>query len=383
MVLSKWPAYQNKPFDPKNISVFGTDVEMPSNSSWLNKTVVDGIFGFGEKYGRKMPVFAILPEPYNTILNYSAFPVNTDSLYVLATGPDNTTERPYTICSMRASLYPNCSTIYHATTSGGQMRTHCEDPHNPLAYIRSQPSATSGVYNMEWRDVAVQWAAAMTLNTGLTNGIASSARLLSQFVPTSTSLNETGPSIAEALSVMAGSTLLMSSHNAPFHHFFNYSDDMAGTIQGQPQREKFNATLQLRDYASGGQQKWQGIFYIVLVSVFCANLLCLAYFVTHTGLVTDFIEPQNLFALSLNSPPSQVMEGTCGGGPRREHYKSTWHIWMTPGEHFYIESTDDPVAKARRGQQGFGHANDIELQGSKSPVAEMYNRLSRKRSSMF
>ena len=375
MVVSQWPAHNNTKF---NVTAYSTETDIPSNSSWLNATAVDSVFGFGERYGRRSPIFPILPQPFNTILNYSSFPLVTDSLYVLSMSNDSN-DKPYALCSLRASLTPECSTVYHSTMSGGTLYTHCEDADNRLAYSKSQPSITSGVYKEDWRDVAAQWAIALSLGAGVNDADASNARLLSQFIPTEWSLSPKLPSIAEALAVMASCTLLMSTSDAPFIHYWNYSSP--NTLL-TPAVEPFNATLKVQDYSSGGTQHWQGIFYIVLASVFIINLLCLGYFITHTGLVTDFMEPQNLFALSLNSSPSQVLEGTCGGGPRKQHYRSTWHIWMNHNEHFYIESSDDPLTRRRK--QGRETSNqDIELDGSKSPVSEMYNRLSKKRSSLL
>ena len=382
MVMSHWPAYVGKTLNVTEYNM-GLGKEVPNNSSWLNSTVVDSIFGFGDQYGRKPPIFPILPKQFETILNYTSFPVNTDSLYVLAMS-NASIDTPYALCSMRASLSPECSTVYHATGNGGRMYTRCEDANNQLAYSKSQPSATSGVYNGDWRDVAAQWGIALSLNAGVNDAPASNARLLSQFIPTEWSLSPKLPSISEALAVMASCTLLMSSSDAPFMHYWSHTPPGAtdpGTLS-TPVIEHFNATLEVQDYSSGGGQQWQGVFYLVLSSVFVINLLCLGYFITHTGLVTDFMEPQNLFALSLNSPPSQVLEGTCGGGPRKEHYQSNWHIGMNRSEHFYIESTDDPLTRRRRHMRGMS-SQDIELDGGKSPVSEMYNRLSKKRSSIL
>ena len=256
------------------------------------------------------------------------------------------------------------------------MATHCNDPKNPMAYSRSQSNNTSPGYDDDWRDVIVQWGIALSLNAGKNAAAASDARLLSQFVPTGRGLDPKLPSIAEALAVLAGNTLLSSTFDTPFIHYWNYSTPDSLLT---PSPEPFNATLSVQDYSSGGQQHWQSMFYVVLAAVFLVNLMCLGYFITHTGLVTDFMEPQNLFALSLNSPASQVMEGTCGGGPQPQHYNSTWHIGMNRNEHFYIESPDDPLTRRRRNFPN----QDIELDMVKSPVAEMYNRLSKKRTSLF
>jgi hypothetical protein len=69
------------------------------------------------------------------------------------------------------------------------------------------------------------------------------------------------------------------------------------------------------------------------------NILVLIYFIIHRGLVTDFSEPPNLFALAVNSPPSHVLAGSCGGGPEGKQYMVNWfvnhegnHLFMEPGE---------------------------------------------------
>lgn len=377
IVVHEWPAYNTKPF---NASAWPTGFDIPNYPSWMNSTVVDGIFGFGKEYGRRPPVFAKLPKVYNTILNYTSFPINDSSIYLLTTSEDSR----YMMCSLRASLSPECSTQMHVTMSGGSIKTRCEDPHNRLMYSKSQPSATSGVYSELWRDVAAQWALALSLNAGTNDADASNARLLSQLMPREASLDPKLPSIAEALAVLAGCTLLLGSFDTPLLHYWNYTEDH--TLM-EPAYQAFNASLKVQDYSSGGTQQWQNIFYVVLTSVFLINIFCLGYFITHTGMVTDYMEPQNLFALSLNSPPSQVLEGTCGGGPEGEQWRSTWHIWMNRREHFYIESTDDPTTK-RGGKLGGGPqrgtVEGIEMDaGGKSPagIGQMYERMSMKRGS--
>ena len=90
---------------------------------------------------------------------------------------------------------------------------------------------------------------------------------------------------------------------------------------------------------SGGQHAWQGIFYVVLVTVFVTNVFCLVYFAARGSHITDFVEPQNLFSLSLNSPRSAVLDGSCGSGPAGEQYKVSWRISHDQEQdHLYIES---------------------------------------------
>lgn len=111
------------------------------------------------------------------------------------------------------------------------------------------------------------------------------------------------------------------------------------TTLSDPQYQAFNATLRTQEYMSGGQHSWQKIFYVVLVAVFVTNVFCLMYFAISGSHITDFIEPQNLFSLSINSPPSAVLDGSCGGGLEKEQFSANWHIKHDKQrEHLYIES---------------------------------------------
>ena len=75
---------------------------------------------------------------------------------------------------------------------------------------------------------------------------------------------------------------------------------------------------------------------VILLLVFLMNIFVLVYFVFHRGLVTDFSEPPNLFALAVNSPPSQALAGSCGGGPEGKQYMVNWFV-NHEGEHLYME----------------------------------------------
>ena len=338
IVMTEWPQYVGLPFNASNETL-----GVPSFPSWINSTAVDDLFGFGEKYNRTPPVFAKFPEPYNTITNFTSFPLVSDSFYVLATSESS----QYFLCSLRASLTPDCSTQYHETMIGGFLTSNCEDPDDELAYSRSHPDATNGVTNQDWRDVAAQWAVSTSLNGGVSDDDASNARLLTQLIPTEPSLNPSLPSIAEGLAVLAGSTLLLSSMNSPFIHYWQYNNSIS--VLDPPTYESFQATLRTQDYSSGGTQRGQEVFYLVLALVFLANLSCLIYFLTRRSLVTDFVDPKNLLALALNSPPSRVLEGACGG-LEDDQLKTTWQIRENQQQHFYIQpSTPRMVGKGLDG----------------------------------
>ncbi|KAA8572659.1 hypothetical protein EYC84_003253 [Monilinia fructicola] len=76
----------------------------------------------------------------------------------------------------------------------------------------------------------------------------------------------------------------------------------------------------------GPIQRWQHMFYLVLILVFLTNIFCLCYFIRQRGLVTDFTETQNLFALAVNSPPSQRLGGSCGAGPQGDQLNVDFHV---------------------------------------------------------
>lgn len=82
------------------------------------------------------------------------------------------------------------------------------------------------------------------------------------------------------------------------------------------------------------------------------NIFVFMYFMIHRGLVTDFSEPPNLFALAVNSPPSHVLAGSCGGGPEGEQYMVNWFV-NHEGSHLFME----PSEKAHL-LGGHGHAHD-------------------------
>ena len=367
IVFSEWP---NGNGTAVNLTGWPTGFAIPVYPSWLNSTPVDDLFEFGEKYGRRPPVFPKLPMAYNTVLNKTGW--YTDSIYLLATSPTG----EYTMCSLRASVTNRCSTHYYASISGGSMNAHCEDAGDDLVYHKSNRNATDGVIIKDWASVAGEWAVALSLNDGISDGQSSNARLLSQLIPTQQALDPSLPSIAEALAVLSGSTLLVSSSDSPFIHFWNYST--TGNILMEPQHQAFNATLQTKDYASGGTQRWQGIFYIVLSLTFVINVRCLVYFIKGHALVTDFIEPQNLFSLALNSPPSHALDGACGSGPEGDQLIMNWHIKMDQQrEHLYIQNGGGPPPSKRR------RPRPMDFEMNTSPIVNNYNKLSSKHSSLL
>ena len=376
MVYTEWPGFKYNATEP-NSTTWPTEFDLRLDLP--NKTVVDDLFGFDEV--QTHPIFPKLPIAYNTVFNDTK-PYGIQAVHLLTGSPTNSpgsTANSYTLCQIQAALTPDCSTEYHSTGSGGSLNTQCSAG-NRLAYIKSEPKAPNGMWNKDWVNVASEWGLALSLNDGISDGSAANARLLSQLIPTTKSLDTSLPSISEALAVLAGNTLLQSALDSPFIHYWNYSTTVA-TLSPPGQYQAFNATLKTMTYQSGGTQPWQRIFYLVLLLVFVANLCCLCYFLVSGNLVTDFIEPQNLFCLSLLSPPSETLEGACAGGPERGHYNSRWNIKIDKArDHVWLESNERDREVARK-QRGVAAARQREYE--MSPVARMYSRIRKKRSSML
>ncbi|KAH9208642.1 hypothetical protein DL95DRAFT_373071 [Leptodontidium sp. 2 PMI_412] len=319
---------------------YAKDVQFIPGKEYLNSTVVDDIFEWGPTYGRQPPVFPMFPIQYNSLTNITV--ANSDSIYMLIKAPDASTP-DYTLCQMRSYVSPNCSTFYNVSgMSGGRLESRCE-PDNMMAYNRSVENAPLGARNLDWRNVGSLWLTALSLNTGISNANSSTSRLLAQLIPTvpawgDVKLSPLTPSISETLAVMAGSTLLLSSTDATYLHYWNYT---AMTLNPGIY-EKFNATITSQQYTSGVTQKWQGMFYIVLALIFVTNVFCLVYFCARNGLVTDFTELQNLFALAVNSPPSARLHGSCGGGPQGDQLNVEFHTMIDdPSGHFYMKEGID------------------------------------------
>jgi hypothetical protein len=261
-------------------------------------------------------------------------------------------------------------------TTGGHIESRCEDPNDEMSYDKSVHLPDPPISpNRDWRDVASEWMLSLSLNTGISNANASTSRLLSQLVVPmpgwgSVSLNNLKPSLAEFLAVMAGSTLLLSSKDATFYHYWDYTANILnpGTL------EPFNATVATEQYTSGPLQRWQGVFYVVLFLVFVTNVFCLVYFFLRSGLVTDYTEPQNMFALAVNSPESTRLSGSCGSGPEGGQLRVDWHVMEDEGSgHFYFKEGES--------QSGYEMKRRQKQDQRKLKSMSSYNRLASKRSS--
>ena len=209
MVFTEWPSeYRNGA--SLNVTGWPNDYNLTTPSS-LTNTVVDDLFGFDDK--ETHPIFPKFPQPNNTVLNASSA-YGHESIYLLVGSANSTYE--YTMCSMRVAQSPDCFTEYYASMSGGSLTSKCDD--HSLAYSNSRPEAPNGFWEKDWKDVASEWGLGLSLGAGISDDNSAIARLLTQLIPETNALDPNLPSISEALAVLAGCTLILSSQGAPFVH---------------------------------------------------------------------------------------------------------------------------------------------------------------------
>ncbi|RMJ04947.1 hypothetical protein CDV36_014385 [Fusarium kuroshium] len=113
---------------------------------WDNSTVVDDVFRWGSKYGRRRPVFGALPELFQ-IVYHKPSPIGNrtdDAGYLLAHLGEPGAE--YTLCQMRSWLSTDCSTHLDVFGLGKPiMRVHCGDDSDPYTYDLSVYKSSNSV----------------------------------------------------------------------------------------------------------------------------------------------------------------------------------------------------------------------------------------------
>lgn len=102
--------------------------------------------------------------------------------------------------------------------------------------------------------------------------------------------------------------------------------------------------------------------------------------------MTDYTETQNLFALAVNSPPSNQLHGSCGAGPKGEQLNVDWHIKADEQNgHFFIKESDSGGEKGKGSgrEDGTGGREMRRRRSGSFPLKSMnsYSRLSAKRGS--
>lgn len=298
--------------------------------------------------------------------------VASDSIYLLA---KSGAIGDYTLCELRSWLSPKCSTQFNISgIAGAQMRSHCDDPNDINAYSRSVPGIPA-VPSVDWKNMADEWRLSMDLNGGVTNNNASNARVLTNMIMGTPELPPLLPSMAEALAVLASSTLVIGSLQSTYRQYWDASYPSQFMDPGM--YEKFNSTLKMQQYTSVHTEDWQAVFYVVLGLVFIINLICLFYFIFRHGMVTDYTEPTNLFALAVNSPPSQQLQGSCGGGPMSRELVVPWRVgYAESANHYFFEEANEHPWRGKYSDPAAASGVELLADGS---YRNSYKRLSASR----
>ncbi|KAI1325124.1 hypothetical protein F5Y16DRAFT_378895 [Xylariaceae sp. FL0255] len=470
LVYTTWNHANTTTTDIPGQEIANGDWEAELPHDWINKTVVDDIFLWSNESHRLPPAFPLYPADFNMV-TYSSENY-TDSLYVLAKRPNIT---DYTLCQLRSWVTAKCSTEFDMSgTSGGYLTAHCEDSDDPNQYQRVDPEDAAKTQDPsgDWKELATEWGLSINLNGGTENNNASNARILTELILAEAELNPLLPSVAEAIAVLATSTLVAGSTGSTFKATWEHggTDEMLdpGAV------ESIHTQVQTQQYASAHTQSWQAIFYIVLGLVFLLDVLCLVYLIFGTsiasfahgyssaslnpsklprsskspfssflpsfsrkqtqsntnnkkasipppdsdseeydndinpddvnqnsrgggvlgtstnimrrrggggggggrantgvdGLVTDYTEPQNLFALAINSPPSAAMAGSCGHGPDKNELVVPFKVGYAPGANHYFFKEGGPPSNNnnmnktnKKESQRLSNASGVELLG--------------------
>ncbi|KAM0424505.1 hypothetical protein ACHAPT_010219 [Fusarium lateritium] len=320
IIYEAWPESNTK-----NVSEWFAE-----GGNWNNKTVVDDIFGWGDQEKRRRPLFGEYPEDYGFFFPEQSGEDETVQ-YVLTKAPNIGN---YTLCQLRSWLSADCSTRLNiGGTPQPALEAHCGDDKDRHSYQQSLGSAeqVAGIEEtVGWAITGSILAEALKLFNVDTLGVSSNPSILTRLVLKTPELPTDSPSMAEAFCVFTLASLSSSALGTSFRPTWDYGtyDPRANndTFRDYNKVETFHASVSSQQYTSGHIDDWQKVFYPVLGFVFAANLMCLLYFVFHLGLVEDFTEPENHFALAINSPPTDKMVGSAVNGPHRSHLGVRWRI---------------------------------------------------------
>ncbi|KAI0012649.1 hypothetical protein F4779DRAFT_632858 [Xylariaceae sp. FL0662B] len=376
LIYTEWPNARTMTTDipGQRIGVedWYEDVPVAGESEWLNRTAADDVFRWGPKYQRRPPVFQLLPIDFNMVTNTTV--VDSDAIYILA---KSGAVADYTLCEMRSWVTTKCSTEFDLSgLSGGYMKAHCEDAGDANAYDAASGTVTPPEPSVDWKNMADHWRLSMDLNGGSQNNNASNARILTNLILGTPALDPLLPSMAEALAVLASSTLVVGATDSTFRPAWSYAAmrlDPAGVY------ESFRAAMRTQEYTSSHAESWQAVFYAVLAFVFVLNLVCLAHLVARPGLVSDYTEPQNLFAVAVNSPPSRALAGSCGHGPDAAQMVVPWRVAYAPGASHYFFDEAAGNSPSRFSKQSAASGAEYLVDGGAGRHRSSYKRLNTSR----
>ncbi|CAE7034196.1 hypothetical protein P3342_007248 [Pyrenophora teres f. teres] len=330
IIYETWP--NRIPMDDRSKAVNWWPVlGFPEGTNTNNKTVLDDIFGWKDEdvnHSRARPIFLKYPKAANTIANHTQVPYelgDRPEVYILGKAPDNTTS-DYFLCSMKAGITTSCTTHYNASSNGQSLEAVCDSENGTrskdatIAPIRSNGDRLALI---GWRDLGYYLLNSLSLNNGVFDGDASTARILTQLQLTEPKLNKTLPSPAEALLSMMTCTVLDLTQNFPFQPLWAEPPGPGKKFQ------HFNASVRVAQYMSGGENAYQKALLVVLCLTLLINLFIFVYlsFSLRVRLITDLCEPLVLFILGYHSPPSEgLFKGLPQEGPQKSDLSVDWIV---------------------------------------------------------
>jgi hypothetical protein len=209
-----------------------TETPGKQDATTTNMTVVDELFGWTKKDNESMldypPVFAKYPKPFNTIFNHTFNSWERPAIYLLGQGGSyyggkNLTGQ-YPLCKLEMDISARCSTVHSVSVSGSKVKALCDDRAADMAYFKTQPNATTIRNVSGWKKFGLAWVNSLSLQTGMEDAEATSARNFMQLQLDSQAsdvkLDPLSPSLAETLAITASYSLLMSFEDAPFVHYW-------------------------------------------------------------------------------------------------------------------------------------------------------------------
>ncbi|KAI1341730.1 hypothetical protein F5Y15DRAFT_413658 [Xylariaceae sp. FL0016] len=302
---------------------------------------LDDVFQMGPKYEKTFtPKFKMLTPPRNFVVNWTPDHEFYDSMYIMAKYNETS---DYTICQLRSLLSPSCFTAFVVNTYHANMSAWCDsasEDDKGTPYGKVYGDHGDGVLAPLWGNLSKSWSNTLNLNGGASNADTSNAKVLSSMILFEPKLSDTLPSMAEALAVLASPTIVDSSLGSSFLHT---SSDTSPPAAGY---EEIHVEYQYMGFFSGNAKGHRGgiaIFnFIVLAGVFLISTFCLLHHLNRQGMVTDYTEPQNLFALAINSPPSRALKGACGDGPSTRDLGIAFRVcYSEASNHYFFEDAAD------------------------------------------
>ncbi|KAI8720135.1 hypothetical protein NCS52_00458200 [Fusarium sp. LHS14.1] len=300
---------------------------------WHNSTVVDDVFRWGSKYGRRRPVFESFPNQHCTVYNRPNPILGgvNNAGYILAHRKEPGAE--YTLSQMRSWLSTDCST--HLDVFGfGQpiMRAHCGDEDDVYRYDPSLYKSLDGIEAPQlWPVMLDMWRRGVALKQLSDGEIFGFPYLITNGILVKPEYKPNGPSISETLSVLLLSVLSLAAIDTPLRHTWNHdlgfvNVNQTNVVSDFNFTETSRAGIRSQEYTSGHTENWQRLFYLVLGLNFGLNLLCLGYLIRCFGLASDITEPQNHFYLAMSSSHCSRVDGSYPKEPDKQHLKVPWRV---------------------------------------------------------